>query len=75
MTTFSKPPTQIKDQIRLLESRGIVVRDYNSAMKFLLHCNYYRFSGYALHFENFDNKGNRAHSFRPGTSFENIVEL
>jgi abortive infection bacteriophage resistance protein len=40
----------------------------------LLRLNYYRFSGYALHFESFVNR-QRTHAFAPGTSFDQVVAL
>jgi len=44
------------------------------AAEFLNAVSYYRFSGYALHFEYFEN-GERTHKFKPGTTFANVVRL
>ncbi len=72
--TFSKPPLPLPDQIALLKSRGMQVVDEPMAANVLLQVNYYRFSGYALHFEVFQN-GQRTHQFKPGTRFEDVVNL
>lgn len=63
---YPKPWLPVSAQIKTLESRGLVVTDQASAEDFLLHLNYYRFSGYGLAFED------RRHSFRPGTTFEAV---
>lgn len=63
---FNKPWLSIADQLRLLESRGLIIPDRNQAEGFLRHVNYYRFSGYCLAFE--DSR----HSFHAGTTFTEI---
>jgi abortive infection bacteriophage resistance protein len=50
----------------LLQSRGLVILNIQAATEFLRHVNYYRFSGYCLAFEQ------ARHSFRPGTTFEQV---
>jgi len=71
---FDKPPLTVSSQVNLLKSRGLIVKDIEIAEQFLLHCNYYRFSGYALHFEIFENR-ERTHKFRSNTTFENVKDL
>ena len=63
---YTKVWLSASDQVKKLESRGLVVPDENAAEEFLLHLNYYRFSGYGLAFED------QRHSFRTGTTFESI---
>jgi abortive infection bacteriophage resistance protein len=66
---YNKSPLSFYDQVKLLSSRGLVVNDHDKAVNFLSYSNYYRFSAYCLPFE-IDR-----HSFRPGTTFEQIREL
>ena len=63
---YGKPWLSYPDQIALLHSRGLVIRDVQAATEFLRHINYYRFSGYCLAFEQ------SRHSFRLGTTFEQV---
>jgi abortive infection bacteriophage resistance protein len=50
------------------------IADENHAKKFLRNTNYYRFCGYALHYEEIRD-GLRLDRFRQGTAFEQVVEL
>ena len=52
----------------------MVVSEPEYAAEFLAFFNYYRFSGYALHFEHFEH-GQRTHSFKADTTFEKVVRL
>ncbi len=63
---FTKPWQSCADQLRRLESRGLLVADRAAAEAFLSHVNYYRFSGYVLAFEQ------ARHSLVPGTTFEQV---
>lgn len=71
---FPKPATTIDEQIDKLRSRGMIIDDLASARDFLNAVSYYRFSGYALHFEYFKD-GERTHKFKPNTIFSNVVKL
>lgn len=46
-----KPPKTIKEQITLLENRGISVEDHGFAESFLINNNYYRLMGYSYQFK------------------------
>jgi abortive infection bacteriophage resistance protein len=48
---YSKTWLSVADQVQRLAARGLVVGDGKDAAEFLLHQNYYRFSGYASAFE------------------------
>lgn len=72
---FAKPPLPVKKQLELLESRGMQIGDRAIAEKTLRYCNYYRISGYAIHFEIFDNNRKRTHRFKRGTTFEKVFEI
>lgn len=63
---YNKPWMSFGDQVKKLQSRGLVVSDPSAAAEFLSHVNYYRFSGYCLAF----NKS--PHQFVPNTTFEQI---
>jgi len=65
---FAKPWQSWADQLKTLESRGLVVRDRAAAIAFLAHVNYYRLSGYCVAFEQ------SRHVFLPGTTFEQLHE-
>ncbi len=71
---FNKKPTTLEEQVSLLKSRGVEI-DNDSAMLILSQVNYYRFCGYGLYFEKFDDKGNRLDKFLPGTTFNRIYNL
>lgn len=71
---FSKKPTTLEEQVKILESRGVLIDSADA--KSLLHgVNYYRFCGYGLFFEKFDSDGNRLNQFQEGTSFNSIYNL
>ena len=71
---FKKPPLSLAGQVGLLESRGMIISDRSTAEEALLRLNYYRFSGYALHFEIFKDR-QRTHQFKPGTTFDAVLQL
>ena len=73
-THYSKHWVDVPTQIRVLESRGLVIGNPQSAAEFLSYINYYRFTGYCLRFQNaFDANGNRL--FAKGTAFEDVRDL
>jgi abortive infection bacteriophage resistance protein len=70
---FNKPALSLAEQIALLQSRGLEIEDIGAATAYLRHVGYYRLSGYALPFQT-GGAGSDRHSFRPGTSFNTILE-
>lgn len=66
LPAYNKPWLSIGDQLSRLESRGLVIDAPRQAEQFLLHLNYYRFSGYCLAFED------TRHTFRAGTTFSQV---
>ncbi len=72
--TYTKPALTVDQQITLLESRGLTVKDIDKAQHYLQFINYYRLSGYSICFEQLDN-GKRSHQFNPGTTFDDILAL
>ena len=73
--TFSKRPTTIEEQITILQSRGMHTPDTEHAKRFLSYCSYYRFCGYALHFEELTSGGERTHRYKPNTTFPAVEEI
>ena len=71
---YSEPPTTVEKQIDLLKDRGMLISDEESAKIFLMSINYYRFTGYALHFEIFKN-GSKSHQFKRNTTFQQVQRL
>lgn len=64
-------------QVSLLQARGMVVSDENSAQKTLLSLGYYRFAGYFYAFRKTNPRGTpgRQDEFQDGTSFEIVEQL
>ena len=53
---YQKPWLSIEEQLRKLEGRGLIVSDRAVAGRFLKYINYYRFAGYALKFQYWDDE-------------------
>lgn len=58
----------IDEQLEILRSRGLTIKDEALAKEFLLKNNYYRISGYSLTLRRND-------VFSPAATFENIVDI
>ncbi len=71
MTTYSKPPLNVDDQIKLLISRGLVIKDQNFAKHILSNISYYRLSNYFYHY--WEDK--ITHKFYSGVTLEDVVEV
>lgn len=70
---YEKPALSIDEQLNLLVSRGLRVRDRERARHYLAHLSYYRLRGYWLPFEQASTGS--SHQFRPETDFEDVVAL
>lgn len=75
MRTFSKKPTTIAEQVDILQDRGMAITDLDRAKTFLSYCSYYRFCGYALHFEILTPAGERTHKYKLGTTFAAVEQI
>jgi len=64
-----KPPLPISEQIKLLESRGMVFENYTIAEEFLLKHNYYLLNAYFHKFYQSHDE------FIEGTSFTNMIQI
>lgn len=65
-----KPPKTFDEQLAIMESRGLVVKDRSMALRHLASANYFRLNGYRHPFLQADSE-----TFRPGTSFDQIWGL
>lgn len=66
----------IDQQIKLLESRGMIVADKKKTKEILLDIGYYRLGFYAFPLEKtFPRLRNRTHEYKTDTTFESVVEL
>ena len=71
--TYKKPPLSIKNQLKLLSKRGLIISDQARARHYLSFISYYRFSGYWFPFQRRDHSS--AHDdFWPGTSFDAVLD-
>lgn len=60
-----KPPTTFEEQVQILKTRNMIVKDEEFAVDVLRRVNYYRLSGYMLSFKQQD-------VFKDGTTFEQV---
>lgn len=68
---YSKPALSISDQIRQLQSRGLIVNNNALCEHYLFNVGYYRLSGYW--YSMLSDKVN--HIFKPNSTFENVVAI
>jgi abortive infection bacteriophage resistance protein len=68
---YSKQALSAPEQVKLLKSRGLIIKDEQFAINILTHINYYRLSAYIYPF--LENKEN--HTFKENVSFENILAI
>ena len=69
---FNKPPLPVEEQVKLLQSRGLIVLDPQRASRYLLSIGYYRFTAYCIPFEYCRGK---IHQFNANVSFDEVLEL
>ncbi|MCY7376196.1 MAG: Abi family protein [Pyrinomonadaceae bacterium] len=67
---YTKPPLTISDQIKLLESRGLIISHKTKAEKYLANISYYRLSAYMYSFKDLVTD-----EFADGTTFEKVLDL
>lgn len=65
---YKKPPMKIKEQIKLLRERGLIVDDEEKLERYLRNISYYHFSIYFKHFQSNDH-------FIEGTNFEDVLNI
>jgi abortive infection bacteriophage resistance protein len=64
-----KPPATYKEMVDILKSRGLTFENENRAIGILKRINYYRLTGYLLHYKVNEEK------YIDGTTFENVANL
>lgn len=73
---MAKSATTIDQQLDLLKSRGLTVKDADKAREILLDIGYYRLGFYLFPFEkSYPELRNRTHEYVEGASFEDAVNL
>jgi abortive infection bacteriophage resistance protein len=66
---FTKRPLSFREQVDLLETRGMIINDKDAVCFLLQHINYYRLEAYWFTYYDTNVSG---HCFYPGTSFSAI---
>ncbi len=66
---YNKPALSLKEQITLLENRGLLILEKEKTENYLRFIGYYRLSGYMIPFYEGKNK------FKDGTTFSQIIDL
>ncbi len=69
MTLYTKPHLSYQEQVDLLKSRGLIIKDEAFAILKLRHISYYRLSAYFLPF------CSEVHKFKKGVTFESIIDV
>lgn len=69
---YEKRPTTIKEQIKTLSERGLLIEDYKKAESYLSNISYYRLRAYTYPFQ--DNNDSN-HPFIKEVSFNRIIDL
>lgn len=76
---YAKPYRTIAQQIELIESRGMIVPDWDKAAEYLRRIGYYRLSAYWFPFRKRVTNDSGKHAilddFKPGTDFKTVVDL
>lgn len=73
---MTKVATTIDEQINLLESRGLLIKNKEKAQEILLDVGYYRLGFYLFPFEkSYPTLDRRTHHYKEGATFEDAVLL
>lgn len=68
---YDKPAMSLDELVDRLADRGMRIPDRARAVRYLRHIGYYRLSAYTIPFQ----ASRPDHVFRPGTSFDDILDL
>ncbi len=68
---YTKPSTDIQQQIAKLKSRGLLIADEAEAALLLSNISYYRLAGYWWPMQ----ADKTQHTFKPNSTFENVVAI
>ncbi|ANV92042.1 Abi family protein [Picosynechococcus sp. PCC 8807] len=69
---YNKPPLTFQEQINLLQSRGLIIKDLDFAEQTLQRISYYRLSAYLHFFQEIDSSD---HQYVPDATFEAVLNL
>lgn len=72
MNSFLKSALPIHDQIKKLQSRGLIISDTQKISHYLSNISYYRLSAY---FHIFLEEPKDQHKFKPGTTFDDVLDV
>lgn len=72
---YNKPALTFEDQLKKLESKGMIITNKADALIQLSSISYYRLSGYWYPFRKRDDQGNVTSEFEGGTTIEQALEL
>lgn len=72
MKCFSKPAIDTADQLSLLKSRGLIIKDEEKARCFLEAVSFFRLTPYMRPFQSPDDL---SHAFVPGTTLQELTRL
>lgn len=76
MTKLSpKPFKDFNEQLKIYQSRGLIIDDIAYTKRYLQTIGYYRLSGYAYSFRQIVGDKKRSDNFMPNTHFSHIKEL
>jgi abortive infection bacteriophage resistance protein len=70
-TSYRKPATSIEEQIDLLRSRGLLIKNQQETEHYLTYIGYYRLAGYWQILQ--DDKV--THTFKDGVTFRHVRDL
>lgn len=68
---YAKLATSYKEQLSILQKRGMNISDQTEALKALKHYNYYRLSAYWLSFKERQD----SNDFKSGANFDDVLKL
>lgn len=74
MTRYNKPPLNYSEQVKLLESRGLIIENKKKAERLLANISYYRLSAYMLPYKVCMN-GVIQDLFKAGTTLNMVYDL
>lgn len=74
MTRYNKPPLNYSEQVKLLESRGLIIENKKKAERLLANISYYRLSAYMLPYKVCMN-GVIQDIFKAGTTLDMVYDL
>ena len=74
MARYNKPPLNYSEQVKLLESRGLIIGNKKKAERLLANISYYRLSAYMLPYKVCMN-GFIQDLFKDGTTLDMVYDL